>query len=314
MKPTLLKDEKLSYVWNTTDRIIEAISAIENNNLVDGFYISNGKNTRSSSMTHDAIEYLADYILECENLTTKMNEYNVLDHKRLQEVELFEQGLPLFKIDGEDFEVQLTDALINKKRLVKHEDPVHQKLKGDYAALCEGACLTELWCYQIIQNEHAKSLVEGCYGLIHYYRTKGLSKFTRHKIKELIFEEIGSIVRSNTKFETVKRRSGQKANKKQSIESLDEMTTNKYCRVFKMLVADKKAVKDPVKIIPFVDFEALIEMNISSRYLNYKDIETIELIQKHFNGNLIECLKVGGRYKTNKRRIESLIRKLEKNF
>ncbi|WP_339291666.1 hypothetical protein MKY48_26520 [Paenibacillus sp. FSL W8-0187] len=108
MKSTVknfLEDEKLSKVRNTNERMDEVLTIIENKNLTEEYYISGKKAIKNdtTSRIQDALEYLADYILETENLTTKTkNDYNILDNKRLQEVELFEQGLTTYRFDNED--------------------------------------------------------------------------------------------------------------------------------------------------------------------------------------------------------------------
>jgi hypothetical protein len=195
--------EKLSYVRNTGARIDEVSRIIDNKNLTEDFYIANAKKITKESKTttsiHNEIERLADYILESENLTTKKNEYNILDGKRLQEVEMFEQGLPSYSNDNEETvaEGQLTNALINKERLLKYEDTVYQLLKADYELINDGAVIQDLWFYQTLEDKEAQNLVEDCFNLIQYYlsklnKTRSMKRIKayRRKIKELLFGDI----------------------------------------------------------------------------------------------------------------------------
>ncbi|MCK9858198.1 short-chain dehydrogenase [Paenibacillus sp. ATY16] len=323
MKPAVresLKDQKISNTWNTDVRMDEALTIIENKDLIEGFYRSNGKKTTKSDRTttgvQETLEYLADYILETENLTTKKNEYNILDAKRMQEVELFEEGLPSYSNDDEDkaAEALLTNALINNERIIKYEDSVYLMLKSDYKLLNQGATIDDLWCYQIVQNEDARNLIEGCYDLIQYYVKQGSSKIVKGKIKVLLFEDIGAIVRSYTKLELVQRRTGVKVNKKQGNGLEVEVLGSGHHLLFRMIVADKESITRPIQIIPFVDLEALIEKGIEDGTLNQGDIAMIDLLRYHYKGDLIETLKAVGNFKTNKRRFERLIKKLERIY
>ncbi|MGR5904971.1 hypothetical protein ACT7DI_08295 [Bacillus paranthracis] len=188
-------------------------------NLNDHFHTFNAKRVTSDSKTtttiNEILDFLAGYILESENLTTKKNEYNVLDEKRMKDVEMNEQGLPSYSSDTEETtaEFELTSALINKERLLKYEDTVYQLLKGDYELINNGAVFEDLWCYQTIQNEDARGLIEGIYNTIQYYLleihtpcSKKKMMINRKRIKELLYGDIGSIVRSYTKFETIQKK------------------------------------------------------------------------------------------------------------
>ena len=169
--------------------------------------------SKTTTTINEILDFLAGYILESENLTTKKNEYNILDEKRMKDVEMNEQGLPSYSSDDEETtaEFELTSALINKERLLKYEDTVYQLLKGDYELINDGAAFEDLWCYQTLPNEDTRGLVEGIYNTIQYYlsemhttRSKKQIMINR-RIKELLYGDIGSIVRSYTKFETVQK-------------------------------------------------------------------------------------------------------------
>ncbi|COT35154.1 Uncharacterised protein [Streptococcus pneumoniae] len=239
----------------------------------------------------------------------------------MKDVEMNEQALPSYSSDTEETtaEFELTSALINKERLLKYEDTVYQLLKGDYELINNGAVFEDLWCYQTIQNEDARGLIEGIYNTIHYHLSeiytpcsKKKMMINRKRIKELLYGDIGSIVRSYTKFETIQKRTGERANKKYVAESSEELVTNKHQQIFKWLVVDKSAITNPNEIIPIVDLEQAIEKNIKSGVLDKKDIEMINLLKNHYKGDLVECLKVSGRRTTNRYRFERLINKLEK--
>ncbi|HHT7235536.1 TPA: hypothetical protein ACTZ5V_000454 [Bacillus cereus] len=129
-----------------------------------------------------------------------------------------------------------------------------------------------------------------------------------------MYGDIGSIVRSYTKFETVQKRTGERASKKYAAESNEDITTNRYQQIFKWLVADKRAITNPIEIIPIIDLEQAIEKNVESGVLDKKDIEMIDLLKNHYKGDLVECLKVSGRRTTYRYRLERLINKLEKIY
>lgn len=317
--------KELSYERNTEKRMAEVSREIDKHNLNDHFHTFNAKKETSDSKTttiiNEILDFLAGYILESENLTTKKNEYNILDEKRMKDVEMNEQGLPSYSSDTEETtaEFELTSALINKERLLKYEDTVYQLLKGDYELINDGAVFEDLWCYQTIQNEDARGLIEGIYNTIQYYLSEihiSCSKkkimINRKRIKELLYGDIGSIVRSYTKFETIQKRTGERANKKYVAESSEEIVTNKHQQIFKWLVADKSAITNPNEIIPIIDLEQAIEKNIESGLLDEKDVEMINLLKNQYKGDLVECLKVSGRRTTYRYRLERLINKLEK--
>ncbi|MEM5673466.1 hypothetical protein AAHB54_29855 [Bacillus cereus] len=165
----------------------EVLREIDKHNLNDYFHTFNAKKVTSDSKTtttvNEILDFLAGYILESENLTTKKNEYNILDEKRMKDVEMNEQALPSYSSDTEETtaEFELTSALINKERLLKYEDTVYQLLKGDYELINDGAVLEDLWCYQILQNEDARGLIEGIYHTIQYYLSE--INITRSKKK-----------------------------------------------------------------------------------------------------------------------------------
>ncbi|MCM3115465.1 short-chain dehydrogenase [Neobacillus sp. MER 74] len=312
------------YIKGTDERLnkIEGIAE----GLVDDFYNANSmkvtKDKSTNKQVHRDLELLADYVLESENLTTKKNEYNILDKKRLKDVEINEQQLPSYSNDDEETvaEAQLTNAIVNRERLLKYEDTVDNLLKGDYELINEGAAIEDLWFYQALENnEDARNLVEDCFNLIQYYISKlkksGSNKgtmATRRKIKEILFGDIGAIVRSYTKHEPMQKRSGVKAYSKQTVEFSGEVASGKHYSIFKALVADKGSITKPIDIIPIADVEQAIDNGIQSGQLNSKDIEMIELLKKNYSGDLLACLKVNNNYKTNRRRFEKLINKLEK--
>ncbi|MCU5460673.1 short-chain dehydrogenase [Bacillus cereus] len=319
--------KELSYERNTEKRMAEVSREIDKHNLNDHFHTFNAKKVTSDSKTttiiNEILDFLAGYILESENLTTKKNEYNILDEKRMKDVEMNEQGLPSYSSNTEETtaEFELTSALINKERLLKYEDTVYQLLKGDYELINDGAVFEDLWCYQTIQNEDARGLIEGIYNTIQYYLSEihiSCSKkkimINRKRIKELLYGDIGSIVRSYTKFETIQKRTGERANKKYVAESSEEIVTNKHQQIFKWLVADKSAITNPNEIIPIIDLEQAIEKNIESGLLDEKDVEMINLLKNQYKGDLVECLKVSGRRTTYRYRLERLINKLEKIY
>ena len=327
MLKNVMRDIKkeLSYERNTEKRMDEVSRITKKYNLNDHFHTFNAKKVTSDSKTtttiNEILDFLAGYILESENLTTKKNEYNILDEKRMKDVEMNEQGLPSYSSDNEEttVEFELTSALINKERLLKYEDTVYQLLTGDYKLINNDAVLEDLWCYQTIQNEDARELIEGIYNTIKYYLSeihtpcsKKKMMINRKRIKELLYSDIGSIVRSYTKFETIQKRTGERANKKYVAESSEELVTNKHQQIFKWLVAEKSAITNPNEITPIIDLEQAIEKNIESGVLDKKDIEIINLLKNHYKGDLVECLKVSGRRTTNRYRLERLINKLEK--
>ncbi|PHB53954.1 short-chain dehydrogenase [Bacillus wiedmannii] len=327
MLKNVMRDIKkeLSYERNTEKRMDEVSRITKKYNLNDHFHTFNAKKVTSDSKTtttiNEILDFLTGYILESENLTTKKNEYNILDEKRMKDVEMNEQGLPSYSSDDEETtaEFELTSALINKERLLKYEDTVYQLLKGDYELINDGAVFEDLWCYQTIQNEDARVLIEGIYNTIQYYLSEihtSCSKkkimINRKRIKELLYGDIGSIVRSYTKFEKIQKRTGERANKKYVVESSEEIVTNKHQQIFKWLVADKSAITNPNEIIPIIDLEQAIEKNIESCLLDEKDVEMIKLLKNHYKGDLVECLKVSGRRTTYRYRLERLINKLEK--
>ncbi|MDM5193249.1 hypothetical protein QUF93_11855 [Bacillus hominis] len=174
MLKNVMRDIKkeLSYERNTEKRMDEVSRITKKYNLNDHFHTFNAKKVTSDSKTtttiNEILDFLAGYILESENLTTKKNEYNILDEKRMKDVEMNEQGLPSYSSDDEETtaEFELTSALINKERLLKYEDTVYQLLKGDYELINDGAVFEDLWCYQTIQNEDARVLIEGIYNTI----------------------------------------------------------------------------------------------------------------------------------------------------
>ncbi|PHE77244.1 short-chain dehydrogenase [Bacillus wiedmannii] len=326
MLKNVMRDIKkeLSYERNTEKRMDEVLREINKHNLNDHFHTFNAKKVTSDSKTtttiNEILDFLAAYILESENLTTKKNEYNILDEKRMKDVEMNEQGLPSYSSDDKETtaEFELTSALINKERLLKYEDTVYQLLKGDYELINDGAVFEDLWCYQTLPNEDTRGLVEGIYNTIQYYlsemhttRSKKQIMINR-RIKELLYGDIGSIVRSYTKFETVQKRTGERASKKYAAESNEDITTNRHQQIFKWLVADKSAITNPNEIIPIIDLEQAIEKNIESGFLDEKDVEMINLLKNHYKGDLVECLKVSGRRTTYRYRLERLINKLEK--
>ncbi|WP_144596447.1 short-chain dehydrogenase [Bacillus cereus] len=326
MLKNVMRDIKkeLSYERNTEKRMDEVSRITKKYNLNDRFHTFNTKKVTSDSKTtttiNEILDFLAGYILESENLTTKKNEYNILDEKRMKDVEMNEQGLPSYSSDDEETtaEFELTSALINKERLLKYEDTVYQLLKGDYELINDGAAFEDLWCYQTLPNEDTRGLVEGIYNTIQYYlsemhttRSKKQIMINR-RIKELLYGDIGSIVRSYIKFEIVQKRTGERANKKYCAESSEDIVTNKHQQIFKWLVADKSAITNPNEIIPIIDLEQAIEKNIESCLLDEKDVEMINLLKNHYKGDLVECLKVSGRRTTYRYRLERLINKLEK--
>lgn len=317
--------KELSYERNTEKRMDEVLREIDKHNLNDYFHTFNAKKVTSDSKTtttvNEILDFLAGYILESENLTTKKNDYNILDEKRMKDVEMNEQALPSYSSDTEETtaEFELTSALINKERLLKYEDTVYQLLKGDYELINNDAMFEDLWCYQTLQNEDARGLIEGIYNTMQYYlseisttRSKKKMIINRKRIKELLYGDIGSIVRSYTKFETIQKRTGERANKKYVAESSEDIVTNKHQQIFKWLVADKSAITNPNEIIPIIDLEQVIEKNIESGLLDEKDVEMINLLKNHYKGDLVECLKVSGRRTTYRYRLERLINKLEK--
>ncbi|MBL3844290.1 short-chain dehydrogenase [Bacillus cereus] len=327
MLKNMMRDinKELSYERNTEKRMDEVSRITKKYNLNDHFHTFNAKKVTSDSKTtttiNEILDFLAAYILESENLTTKKNEYNILDEKRMKDVEMNEQGLPSYSSDNEETtaEFELTSALINKERLLKYEDTVYQLLKGDYELINDGAVFEDLWCCQTLQNEDARGLVEGIYNTIQYYvleiRTTGSTKkrmINRKRIKELLYGDIGSIVRSYSKFETVQKRTGERANKKYFTESSEDIVTNRHYQIFKLLVADKKAITNPIEIIPSIDLEAAIEKNIENGVLDEKDVEIINLLKNHYKGDLVECLKASEKRTTYRYRLERLINKLEK--
>ncbi|MGQ7723572.1 MULTISPECIES: short-chain dehydrogenase [unclassified Bacillus (in: firmicutes)] len=326
MLKNVMRDIKkeLSYERNTEKRMDEVSRITKKYNLNEYFHTFNAKKVTSDSKTtttiNEILDFLAAYILESENLTTKKNEYNILDEKRMKDVEMNEQGLPSYSSDTEETtaEFKLTSALINKERLLKYEDTVYQLLKGDYELINDGAVFEDLWCYQTIQNEDARGLIEGIYNTIQYYLSEINTSCSKKKIminrkrtKELLYGDIGSIVRSYTKFETVQKRTGERANKKYCAESSEDIVTNKHQQIFKWLVADKSAITHPNEIIPIINLEQAIEKNIESCLLDEKDVEMIKLLKNHYKGDLVECLKVSGRRTTYRYRLERLINKLE---
>lgn len=311
----------LKYVKGTANRIEEASEIIVDKEFNDKFYSANSTKINKDSSTtkeiHNNLDKLANYILESENITTKKTEYNILDAKRIKDVDLNEQALPSYSNDNEETcaEGELTNAIINKERLLKYEDTVYKLLKDDYERINESAVIEDLWFYQTLQNEDARSLVEDCFNLIKYYllemkKTRSVKKIkaTRRKIKELFFGDISAIVRSYTKREPIQKRSGVKSNKNHVIEFSEDIATNKYHQIFKLLVADKESITNPSDIIPIVD----IEQAIKNGDLDTKDLAVIELLKTNYNGDLIACLKVDNNYKTNRRRFEKMINKLEK--
>ncbi|MCU5591564.1 MULTISPECIES: short-chain dehydrogenase [Bacillus cereus group] len=327
MLKNVMRDIKkeLSYERNTEKRMDEVLREIDKHNLNDYFHTFNAKKVTSDSKTtttvNEILDFLAGYILESENLTTKKNDYNILDEKRMKDVEMNEQALPSYSSDTEETtaEFELTSALINKERLLKYEDTVYQLLKGDYELINNDAMFEDLWCYQTLQNEDARGLIEGIYNTMQYYlseisttRSKKKMIINRKRIKELLYGDIGSIVRSYTKFETIQKRTGERANKKYVAESSEDIVTNKHQQIFKWLVADKSAITNPNEIIPIIDLEQVIEKNIESGLLDEKDVEMINLLKNHYKGDLVECLKVSGRRTTYRYRLERLINKLEK--
>ncbi|ACK97101.1 MULTISPECIES: hypothetical protein [Bacillus cereus group] len=327
MLKNVMRDIKkeLSYERNTEKRMDEVSRITKKYNLNDYFHIFNAKKVTSDSKTsttiNEILDFLAGYILESENLTTKKNEYNILDEKRMKDVGMNEQGLPSYSNDTEETtaEFELTSALINKERLLKYEDNIYQLLTGDYKLINGDAVLEDLWCYQTIQNEDARGLIEGIYNTIQYYLleihtpcSKKKMMINRKRIKELLYGDIGSIVRSYTKFETVQKRTGERANKKYVTESSEDIVTNKHQQIFKWLVADKSAITNPNEITPIIDLEQAIEKNIESGLLDEKDVELINLLKNHYKGDLVECLKVSGKRTTYRYRLERLINKFEK--
>ncbi|PFN86747.1 short-chain dehydrogenase [Bacillus thuringiensis] len=327
MLKNVMRDIKkeLSYERNTEKRMDEVSRITKKYNLNDHFHTFNVRKVTSDSKTtttiNEILDFLAGYILESENLTTKKNEYNILDEKRMKDVEMNEQGLPSYSSDTEETtaEFELTSALINKERLLKYEDTVYQLLTGDYKLINNGVVLEDLWCYQTIQNEDARGLIEGIYNTIQYYLSeiyttcsKKKMMINRKRIKELLYGDIGSIVRSYTKFETIQKRTGERENKKCVAESSEDIVTNKHQQIFKWLVADKSAITNPNEIIPIINLEQAIEKNIESCLLDEKDVEMIKLLKKYYKGDLVECLKVSGRRTTYRYRLERLINKLEK--
>ncbi|HDR7539685.1 short-chain dehydrogenase [Bacillus toyonensis] len=327
MLKNVMRDIKkeLSYERNTEKRMDEVSRITKKYNLNDYFHTFNAKRVTSDSKTtttiNEILDFLAGYILESENLTTKKNEYNVLDEKRMKDVEMNEQVLPSYSSDTEETtaEFELTSALINKERLLKYEDTVYQLLKVDYKLINNGAMFEDLWCYQTIQNEDARELIEGIYNTIQYYLSeiytpcsKKKIMINRKRIKELLYGDIGSIVRSYTKFETIQKRTGERANKKYCAESIGDIVTNKHQQIFKWLVADKSAITNPNEIILIIDLEQAIEKNIENGLLDEKDVEMVNLLKNHYKGDLVECLKESGRRTTYRYRLERLINKLEK--
>ncbi|PEE01336.1 short-chain dehydrogenase [Bacillus wiedmannii] len=327
MLKNVMRDIKkeLSYERNTEKRMDEVSRITKKYNLNNHFYTFNAKKVTSDSKTtttiNEILDFLAGYILESENLTTKKNEYNILDEKRMKDIEMNEQGLPSYSNDDEETtaEFELTSALINKERLLKYEGTIYQLLKGDYELINDGAVFEDLWFYQTIQNEDARGLIEGIYNTIQYYLSEintSCSKkkimINRKRIKELLYGDIGSIVRSYTKFETIQKRTGERANKKYVAESSEEIVTNIHQQIFKWLVADKSAITNPNEIILIIDLEQAIEKNIESGLLDEKDVEMVNLLKNHYKGDLVECLKESGRRTTYRYRLERLINKLEK--
>lgn len=319
--------EKLNfkYLKGTENRIEEIEDIIADKDFTDKFYSANemkvNKDSSNTKEIHQYLEQSATYILQSENITTKKTEYNILDEKRLKDVELNEQALPSYSNDNEETsaEGELTSALINNERLLKYEDTVYQLLKGDYELINEGAAIEDMWFYQTLSNEDARRLVDDCFNLIQYYLSemkktrsvKGI-KATRRKIKELLFGDISSIVRSFTKFEPVQKRSGVKANKNQVLEASENIASNKHHRIFELLVTDKSLITNPTEVIPIVDVEQAIEKGIKNGDLNNSDTQIIKLLKDYYHGNLISCLKTDNNYKTNRRRFEKMINKLEK--
>lgn len=316
---------KFKYLKGTENRITEIEDIIADKDFTDKFYGANetkvNKDSNTTKEIHQYLEQSATYILQAENITTKKTEYNILDEKRLKDVELNEQALPSYSNDNEETsaEGELTSALINNERLLKYEDTVYQLLKGDYELINEGAAIEDMWFYQTLPNEGARRPVEDCFNLIQYYLSemkntrsvKGI-KVTRRKIKELLFGDISSIVRSYTKLEPIQKRSGVKANKNQVLEFSEDIATNKHHQIFKLLVTDKGSITNPTEVIPIVDVEQAIEKGIKNGDLNNGDIQMIELLKNYYHGDLIACLKADNNYKTNRRRFEKMVNKLEK--
>ncbi len=327
MLKNVMRDIKkeLSYERDTEKRMDEVSRITKKYNLNDHFHTFNAKKVTNDNKTtttiNEILDFLAAYILESENLTTKKNEYNILDEKRMKDVEMNEQGLPSYSSDNEETtaEFELTSALINKERLLKYEDTVYQLLKGDYELINDGVAFEDLWCVQTLQNDDARGLIEGIYNTIQYYLSeihtpcsKKKMMINRKRIKELLYGDIGSIVRSYTKFETIQKRTGERANKKYTAETSEDIVTNRNQQIFKWLVVDKSTITNPTEIIPIVDLEQAIEKNIENGVLDEKDVETINLLKNHYKGDLVECLKVSGRRTTYRYRLERLINKLEK--
>jgi hypothetical protein len=317
-----MKKKMLKYGKSTDERLKEVSNITED--MIDDFYNANSmkitKDSTTTKQVHNELDHLADYILESENLTTKKNEYNILDKKRLKDVEINEQKLPSYsKEDDTTAEDELTNAIINKERLMIYEDTVYKLLQGDYELINDGVALDDMWFYQTLQNQDARKLVEDCFNLIQYYvmemrKTRSIKgiKATRRKIKELLYGDISTIVRSNTNYEPMQKRSGVKANKNSAaIHFSEDIATNKHHYIFRMLVADKGSITNPVDIIPIVDIEQVISKGVNNGEIDNKDMEIIELLKNHYNGDLIQCLKVKGKYTTNRYRFEKLIKKLE---
>jgi hypothetical protein len=98
------------------------------------------------------------------------------------------------------------------------------------------------------------------------------------------------------------------------IDFSEDIATNRYYEVFRLLVADRGSITNPTEIIPIVDMEQAIEKGYKNGDLTDKDLEMIQLLKNHYNGDLIECLKADGKYTTNRYRFEKLIKKIRKNL
>lgn len=108
--------QELSYERNTEKEWMKYQELQRNIILMTIFIHSMQKKVTSDSKTtttiNEILDFLAGYILESENLTTKKNEYNILDEKRMKDVEMNEQGLPSYSSDDEEttVEFELTSA------------------------------------------------------------------------------------------------------------------------------------------------------------------------------------------------------------
>ncbi|UZJ79433.1 short-chain dehydrogenase [Fictibacillus sp. KU28468] len=331
----IMREFELSYAKGTDNRIKEVNEKITVHGLADSFEKANSLKVTNDTVTtkevHLKLEGLADYILESENLTTKKNEYNILDAKRLKDIEINEQGLPSYKSDDEETsakaEGELTNAIVNKERLIKHQDTVYKLLQGDYELINDGASVFDLWCYQTLRCEESRRLVKDVFGLIQYYlsqlkNTRNMRKqqVNRKKIKELLFGDIYSIVQSYTKLDPVQKRNGIKTNKKQSIELGEDCSFgNKHYDIFRALTTDKSSItKINTELDNIIDLEMVIDYAMNDNELPKKlqltesNIEMIEILQEHYCGDLFECLKsdVNLSYNGSKKRFEKLIQKL----